>query len=157
MGATNHDKQAQHRAYEQRYALDNADGVRLLLSDYHALVSRQYRGDYAATDVLIDLATAIDRAGLTDRQRQAIALVFFEDLTQADAGDRMGVRQDTVSKLVKSALVKIAAVYEKWAWRGEGYALTKRHEIVNEWSETTVWASVIVPITIKHGKWRTVR
>jgi DNA-directed RNA polymerase specialized sigma24 family protein len=157
MGATNHDKQAQHRAYEQRYALDNADGVRLLLSDYHALVSRQYQGDYAATDVLIDLHTAIERAGLTDRQRQAIALVYFEDLTQADAGKLMGVRQDTVSKLVKSALAKIAAVYEKWAWRGEGYALTRRHEVTNEWGETTVWASVIVPITIKHGKWRVLK
>lgn len=28
MGASNHDKQAQHRVYEQRYALDNAEGVR---------------------------------------------------------------------------------------------------------------------------------
>lgn len=71
--------------------------------------------------MLADLATAIELAGLTERQREALTLVYFEDLTQVEAGERMGVRQDTVSKLVKSALVKIAAVYENWAWRGEGY------------------------------------
>ena len=121
MGATNHDKQAKMRAYEARFAFNSPDGVRRLLRDIHALRERQYAGDYDAVVLLVDLETAIERAGLTDRQRQAIALVYFEDLSQVKAGERMGVRQDTVSKLVKSALSKIASVYKAWSWRGEGY------------------------------------
>jgi DNA-directed RNA polymerase specialized sigma24 family protein len=113
----------QHRAYEQRYALDNADGVRLLLSDYHALVSRQYQGDYAATDVLIDLATAIEKAGLTERQREAITLVYFEDLSQVEAGKRMGATKQTINRLITVATAKVARVYEVWARMGEGYSM----------------------------------
>ena len=74
----------------QRYALDSADGIRKLLGDYHALEARQYQGDYSAVDILADLATAIERAGLTDRQRQALRLVLIDDLTQKAAGERMG-------------------------------------------------------------------
>jgi predicted DNA-binding protein (UPF0251 family) len=166
MAATNHDKQAQHRTLEARYALDSPEGVRKLLTDVHALRIRRERGDYAASDILIDLERAIELADLTDRQRQALALIFERDLRQADAGKAMGVRQDTVSKLVKSALVKIAAVYEKWAWRGEGYALTRRHEVANEWGEArVVWTgagdwiayTLAVQVRIKHGKWRVLK
>lgn len=131
--------------------------MKRLLRDYHALVERQYDGDYDAVILLVDLATAIEKAGLTKRQREALTLVYFEDLSQVEAGERMGVRQDTVSKLVKSTLAKIASVYEAWSWRGEGYALTKHHEVANVWAEATVWANNIVPVTVKHGKWRTVR
>jgi len=122
------DTNAKERALEQRYALDNPDGVKRLLRDYHALVERQYDGDYDAVILLVDLATAIEKAGLTERQREALTLVYFEDLSQVEAGERMGVRQDTVSKLVKSALAKIASVYEAWARMGEGYAITTEGE-----------------------------
>jgi len=102
--------------------------VKRLLRDYHALVERQYDGDYDAVILLVDLATAIEKAGLTERQREALTLVYFEDLSQVEAGKAMGVRQDTVSKLVKSALAKIASVYEAWARMGEGYAITTEGE-----------------------------
>jgi hypothetical protein len=46
MGAVKRDMHAAERQHAERYALDNADGVRLLLADYHALVQRQYAGDY---------------------------------------------------------------------------------------------------------------
>mgnify|MGYP000940852541 CR=1 FL=1 len=76
LSATNHDKQAKMRAYEQRYALDSPAGVKRLLRDYHALVERQYDGDYDAVILLVDLATAIEKAGLTERQREALTLVY---------------------------------------------------------------------------------
>jgi RNA polymerase sigma factor (sigma-70 family) len=126
MSVSNHDKAAQHRRLEQRYgaALDNRESVRLLLSDYHALDSRRFKGDYAASDLLIDLHTAIERAGLTERQRQALEFVYFEDLTQEEAGKRMEVTKKTVNRLIHVAETKIARVYEYWARRGEGYALS---------------------------------
>jgi DNA-directed RNA polymerase specialized sigma24 family protein len=98
--------------------------VRLLLSDYHALSNRRFTGDYAACDVLIDLHTAIERAELTERQRQALELVYFEGLTQEEAGKRMEVTKKTVNRLIHVAETKIARVYEYWARRGEGYALS---------------------------------
>lgn len=124
--ATN--KPDHHRQYDARYALDNAEGVRRLLSDYHALMQRRYAGDNAASDILIDLQTAIERAGLTDRQRQALELVYGEDLTQTDAGERMGVRQDVVNRHIAIATTKIARVYESWCRRGEGYVLSERED-----------------------------
>jgi RNA polymerase sigma factor (sigma-70 family) len=122
----------QHRKYEQRYALDNADGVRMLLSEYHALINRQYQGDYAAVDILCDLATAINRAGLTDRQRQAIELVYVDDMTQEDAAKALGIRQDTVSRHLTIAATKIARVYEYWSRHGEGYTLGFEEESEND-------------------------
>jgi DNA-directed RNA polymerase specialized sigma24 family protein len=122
-------KPEQHRKYEQRYALDNAEGVRILLSDYHALINRQYQGDYAAVDILTDLATAIARAGLTDRQRQAIALVYGNDLTQEEAGKRLNIRREAIKRHIKIAETKIARVYENWARRGEGYSLSETEEM----------------------------
>ncbi|MEK5109856.1 sigma factor-like helix-turn-helix DNA-binding protein [Cytobacillus sp. FSL K6-0129] len=124
--ATN--KPDHHRQYEGRYALDNTEGVRRLLADYHALKQRRFAGDNAASDILIDLQTAIERAGLTDRQRQAMHLVYGEDLTQTDAGERMGVSKQTVNRLINVASAKVAQVYESWCRRGEGYVLSERED-----------------------------
>lgn len=95
----------------------------MLLGDYHALVERQYAGDYDAVVILVDLATAIERAGLTDRQREALALVYEDDLSQVDTADRLGVSKQTVNRLVSVGLAKVARVYESWARKGEGYSL----------------------------------
>jgi predicted DNA-binding protein (UPF0251 family) len=157
IGAINHDKQVKMRTYEQRYALDSPAGVKRLLRDYHALVSRQYTGDYDAVILLTDLWSAVESAKLTDRQRQALTLYFVEDLRMEDVGKRMGIRKHTASLYVKAALTKIAAVYERWAWLGEGYSVTRAHE----WGEARVvsgeYGWVAVPVTIKHGKWRAVK
>lgn len=96
----------------------------MLLGDYHALVERQYAGDYDAVVILVDLATAIERAGLTDRQREALALVYEDDLSQVDTADRLGVSKQTVNRLVSVGLAKVARVYESWSRRGEGYSLS---------------------------------
>lgn len=123
MGAVKIDTQAKERSLDQRYpALDNPIGLRILLSDYHALVNRQYMGDYDAVVLLADLATAISMAGLTDRQRQALRLVYEEDLTQEEAGKRMGLDKRGVNNLLDRAIDSIADVYYYWARHGEGYA-----------------------------------
>ena len=45
-----------------------------------------------------DLYALLDNANLTDRQRQAIDLVYFEDMTQEQAAEVMGVRKHTVNE-----------------------------------------------------------
>ena len=124
IGAVKIDLQAGERRLSERYALDNPSGVRLLLSEYHALQERQYQGDVDAIILLADLETAISTAGLTDRQRQALNLVYVEDLTQAKAGEAMGISRISVLEHVEDAVNKISEVYFYWAGHGEGYATT---------------------------------
>src|SRR5699024_4407248 len=45
----------------------------------------------------IELYNALDNAGLTDRQRQAVNLVYFEDMTQEQAAEVMGVTRQAVN------------------------------------------------------------
>jgi RNA polymerase sigma factor (sigma-70 family) len=124
LGSVKIDTSQKERSLDAKYpALDNPQGLRILLGDLHALKSRQYAGDYDATVILLDLYDAIERAGLTDRQRQAIDLVYGEDLTQKDAGERLGIAQNTLSEALERALENIAEVYFYWARHGEGYSV----------------------------------
>ncbi|TXK24535.1 DUF134 domain-containing protein [Bacillus amyloliquefaciens] len=121
MGKVKADLHRKEREFDAAYALDNAEGVKLLLADYQKFVSRKRCGDYVAVEVLIDIHKAIELAGLTDRQRQAIELVYFGELTQAEAGERMGISQVSVREYVETASEKIADIYYYWAGHGEGY------------------------------------
>ena len=55
----------------------------------------------------IDLYDALDNAGLTQRQSEAIKLVYFENMTQEEAGMEMGVRKHTVNEHLEIALRKL--------------------------------------------------
>ena len=63
------------------------------------------------TDARIDVQRAIDDAGLSDRQREAIELGYFgkagEGMTQAEAGEIMGISQKNVNKHLRYGLAKI--------------------------------------------------
>jgi predicted DNA-binding protein (UPF0251 family) len=96
----------------------------MLLGDYHALLELRYAGDTAASDIVLDLTTAIERAGLTDRQREVLRLVYEADMAQVDVGNLLGVSKQTVNRMVNIATTKIARIYEYWARHGEGYSIT---------------------------------
>jgi predicted DNA-binding protein (UPF0251 family) len=121
MGSVKRDLTQNERQFDGAYALSTASGVKQLLGDYHAFKACQYLGDYEAVVVLADLAEAVRLAGLTERQRQALALVYDEDLTQVEAGKRMGVVREAVKLYVDNACEKIADIYYYWASHGEGY------------------------------------
>ncbi|UMQ50247.1 sigma factor-like helix-turn-helix DNA-binding protein [Bacillus velezensis] len=123
MGSVKIDLHRKDREFNAAYALDDAEGVKLLLADYQKFVSRKRCGDYAAVEVLIDIHKALELAGLTDRQRQAIELVYFGELTQAEAGERMGIAQKNVNETLDRSAEKIADIYYYWASHGEGYAI----------------------------------
>ncbi|KXZ17732.1 sigma factor-like helix-turn-helix DNA-binding protein [Bacillus nakamurai] len=113
----------QHRKYEADYKLNDSEGVRSLLRDYHKLCHSRINGDYAASDILLDLEDAIDAAMLTALQKRALTLIYIEDLTQREAADEMGIERSVVSKHVTAAVNKIAEIYAYWADRGEGYCV----------------------------------
>ncbi|WP_337102354.1 RNA polymerase subunit sigma [Paenibacillus sp. YIM B09110] len=102
------------RKYTQKYALNDAAGVKALLRDRHRIAERRFKGDTAASDILIDLHSAIESAGLTDRQAEAVALVYGLDVTQKTAASVMGIAQKNVSETLDIAAEKICAVYTRW-------------------------------------------
>ncbi|WP_232517659.1 sigma factor-like helix-turn-helix DNA-binding protein [Bacillus glycinifermentans] len=126
IGSVKIDLHRKGREFEATYALDNAEGVKTLLSDYPKFVSRKRLGEYEAAEVLLDLHKAIELADLTDRQREAIRLVYFEDLTQVEAGKRMRVGKDSINHLINRAADSIADIYYYWAGHGEGYTMGGR-------------------------------
>lgn len=89
--------------------------VKSLLEQYHALHARQFKGDYDAVCALVDLTQAITLAKLTARQAEALRLVYGEDLTQASAGERMGITRQAVALYVDDATSKIQRIYDEWS------------------------------------------
>lgn len=55
----------------------------------------------------LDLYDALDNGGLTERQREAIDLVYFYNMTQGEAAEVMGIGQDVVSRSIKVSLYKL--------------------------------------------------
>lgn len=61
------------------------------------------------SDARMDLYRALDSAGLTDRQREALDCVYLDDLTHSEAGKAMGVSRRAVGQFVDAALAKLRA------------------------------------------------
>ncbi|MCA6607458.1 sigma factor-like helix-turn-helix DNA-binding protein [Bacillus safensis] len=120
MGASTN-KSDQHLRYETQYKLDGPDGVKALLADYTTLRQRRFLGDMAACDILIDLNRAIDLAALTGKQYEALRLVYFDDLSQTQAGAALGITKQNVHKHLETCAAKISDIYYYWASHGEGY------------------------------------
>lgn len=124
MGSVKRDLTINERMLEHTYALDNPKSIDLLLRHLPYMRERRYNGDYDASIVLLDLETAISNVDLTDRQRQVLRLVYFEDIKQTQVAVEMGITAPTVNLYKRLLAQKIAAVFERWAWSDEGYKLT---------------------------------
>lgn len=89
--------------------------AKAVLQAYHALTERQYKGDVDAIVALADLAVAVERAKLTERQAEALRLVYGADMTQAKAGAAMGIAQKNVSDMLDSVITKLQRIYDEWS------------------------------------------
>jgi DNA-binding CsgD family transcriptional regulator len=116
MGHVKIDTEKQSRKYSETYSLSTAAGVKRLLRDRHRIAARRFKGDVAASDILIDLHSAINSAGLTDRQTEAVAWVYGADVTQAKAAEIMGITREGVKAHLEDAISKISVVYERWEY-----------------------------------------
>ncbi|UQZ84013.1 hypothetical protein SK3146_03225 [Paenibacillus konkukensis] len=115
MGKMKLDRFKDQRKYTDKYALIDAKGIALLLRDGHRIRERTYyAGDYAGVDILTDLNTAMQRAALTPRQAETIALVYGLDITLDAAGTRLGITKQAVKHAVTTATEKIASVFRQW-------------------------------------------
>ncbi|WP_434750235.1 sigma factor-like helix-turn-helix DNA-binding protein [Paenibacillus amylolyticus] len=129
MGHVKVDIEKGSRSYNVKYSLNDAAGVKALLRDRHRISSARFRGDYAACDILVDLHSAINSAGLTDRQTEAIAFVYGIDVTQAEAARQMGVSREAVTQLIEAAAEKMAAVYKRWEYGEVSVEYTEDNEL----------------------------
>jgi len=114
MGAVKVDISQKERQYSVKYCLDDSTGVKALLRNRHRLASRRFSGDMAASDIIIDLHSAMNTAGLTERQTEAIAWVYGADLSPADTAKLMGVSRQAVEQFIDAATDKIAKIYQAW-------------------------------------------
>lgn len=136
MGAVKADLHAKERRLAETYALDTPDGVKKLFADTHALRSLVEGGDFDAVGLLLDMAKAMELAKLTKRQREVLYWRYEKDLSQEMVGEMSRVTQHTISKIEDNAFRDIAAVYEAWARRGEGYSVSDVLESsLAQWSE----------------------
>lgn len=117
MGAGKFDREKKTRGYDSRYAWDHAAGVQALLRDQDRIASERYNGNYAACDILLDLAAALADARLSKRQAETLRLVYGKrQMTQAEAAGAMGITQKNVSAHLAGATAKIARVYHGWGY-----------------------------------------
>ncbi|NBI29305.1 sigma-70 family RNA polymerase sigma factor [Chengkuizengella marina] len=106
-----------NKQFRVSYALDDIKGVRILLKDRFIISNRRYKGDTKASDILLDLNTAIERANLTKRQAQTFTLVYgYKQFPQQKASKILGISQKQVSSHLQGALTKIAQVYKDWKY-----------------------------------------
>lgn len=87
--------------------------VEMLLSLIPYYSERQYSGNYYDNDDLNDIHAAIERAGLTDKQREALELVYIKDQTYEDAAKLVGVSRITMLLRTKRAVSLVTAAYDK--------------------------------------------
>lgn len=71
-----------------------------------------YDDIFEHVDNALDLRDAIEKAGLTDRQRQAVELVYFEGMTLEKAGKTMGVTKQAVKRFLSFSLNKLRNVVD---------------------------------------------
>jgi DNA-directed RNA polymerase specialized sigma24 family protein len=110
------DISAKERKLTQTYSLSSPEGVAQLLRDRHRIGERRFKGDTAASDILLDLDKAIAMARITDRQALAITLVHGLDLTQSDAAAELGITRQAVAQALDTAYAKIARIYRWWKY-----------------------------------------
>ena len=60
-----------------------------------------------------DLYSSVHKAKLTAREKEVVRLCFYQGLTQKEAGECMGVKQQTICVHVNTAISKIRRVYLK--------------------------------------------
>jgi predicted DNA-binding protein (UPF0251 family) len=84
-------------------------GIAQLLSDVYKLANdAEYRGDTEAIVLKVDLEHALQSDALTPRQRQAVALYYFCQLTQQECAKVLGVKRQRITDRLKTAKRNIA-------------------------------------------------
>ena len=85
-------------------------GLNKLFRDFQQIkASAIDKSDYQAVNMLVDFERAYENVKLTGRQQGADRFIYYEGITQKEAGERMGITQQAVGQLLQAVLKKISA------------------------------------------------
>ncbi len=90
-----------------------------LLKERPALESLKEAGDITATQLLVDLEAILNEAQPTDKQRQAMELVWVQGYKLVEAGEMLGITAQGVYFNLKLLQKKIQGVTERWSKNGK--------------------------------------
>jgi predicted DNA binding protein len=113
MGSVRVDRLRKERELDVKYPLDSEYGVYALLDELHHIREMRRNGDFDAAILLLDFFDSVKKAGLTERQKDALYFVYEQDMPQLIAGKIMGITQQAVSYHVMEAVRKIAEYNQK--------------------------------------------
>ncbi|MGG3561613.1 sigma factor-like helix-turn-helix DNA-binding protein [Neobacillus rhizosphaerae] len=103
---------AMERLLSTRYPITKIFGVTNVLKDIHTLREQRFQGTDTTllSCILIDFERLMEKARLTERQKQALFYHYELDLTQQEVAEVMNVSQQAVSKHIDNAIAKIVIV-----------------------------------------------
>jgi predicted DNA-binding protein (UPF0251 family) len=106
------DFSASEKKLLERYPLTKVFGVTNVFKDIHTLREQRFQGTDTTflSCVLIDFERLVERARLTERQKEAVWYHFELDYTQEETSEAMGISQQAISKHIDNAIAKIVIV-----------------------------------------------
>lgn len=90
-----------------------------LIKERPSLQSLRDAGDVTAAQILVDLDNIIKEAGPTEKQLQAMELVWVQGYKLQEVGDMLGITAQGVYFNLKLLRNKIKAVTERWTENGK--------------------------------------
>lgn len=67
-----------------------------------------------AVDLLIDVETLLQESKLTAKQQEVVELYYFNQMTQEEVAEKLGITQQGVLDHLKKIKVRVAKVIERW-------------------------------------------
>lgn len=114
MGAVSIDINANERKLDVMFPMHTREGIETFLENYNYIYQLIfYAGDYDALIMIIDFQEALVDCGLTEKERNALYLVFIQDMKRVDVAKMFGVTKQTVQKWLERATEKLASYYEE--------------------------------------------
>lgn len=114
MGAVAIDINATSRKLEVLYPMNTREGIETFLEQLPYIQEAMYlTGDFDALIMIVDFEKAMVESGLSDKEKQALELVFIEDIKSVDVAKMLGVTKQTVRKWVERGSDKLANYYKE--------------------------------------------
>lgn len=117
MGVSRVDLESKPRSLEVTYPLTSVDGIEILFENLNHLKEQRYmRGNFAISDLVIDLDRALSEADLTPIEEEALDFIYGDDLTYLDASKASKYSDAGIFKAKNRAVVKLADVFTSWGY-----------------------------------------
>lgn len=122
MGAVTYDLQASAVRLEQAFPMHTEEGVRHFLEQLVTLNEMKYlAGDYDVAIWIIDFKEVLyNHAKLSSLELDIIHNIYFLGYRQVDLVEKMGLKKNTISTILKRAIKKIVYHYEYIKFLEEG-------------------------------------